>query len=464
MRRILLATVLILATFSFVSCYWFSSLGKGDVSFTFSEEIAKGDYDFYGRVYLLANGNRFALTGTTEYIQVPLSDMESTTVVVDGIPVGPEYTALISVVQQRPGGWFSTEGWGKSVNPFHVVPGETISIPMTFQNSPDFYPASDLLMEKSLKDVEDIGGIIYAADSEKLYTDVFSYPPTEIPIEPTYTINSLSEGLDYTSQYGDPQLWINSNKGILPYVIPAVSAPYFDTNFSTALGPVSVLDSSARRTSVLYQHMAFFRTANGLGGVLIPPSTPPDSWNWINTIHSGITDLFVAYGYSLYQGDAYYAASGGAFRLASDFLTDPDLNKHRTLFSAPSPIISLGLQDISGDGDMIFMGTENGAWSAGPTYDASVISTPKIESGIENFKIYKTAVSEYPYHRAYLSTNYLFIVTVNPAIPSETLSVYPFVSGLPGRITGMTWQYVSGNAYYLFISGEEGLVYRYVLP
>ena len=41
------------------------------------------------------------------------------------------------------------------------------------------------VMGKNLKDVEHVGGIVYTADSETLYTDLFS-ALTEIPLEPTY--------------------------------------------------------------------------------------------------------------------------------------------------------------------------------------------------------------------------------------------------------------------------------------
>ena len=99
-----------------------------------------------------------------------------------------------------------------------------------------------------------------------------------------------------------------------------------------------------------------------------------------------------------------------------------------------------------------------------PAEKAAICLAFQIESGTEGYVTQRTSVSANPYHRAYLSTNFLFIVTVDPSIPSETLAVYPFVAGLPGKVTGMTWQNISANAYYLYISGEEGLTYIYVSP
>ena len=167
-RRITIAIILAASALTLLSCSWFTNPGLGQLSFTFSGAAPRGAGDYYGRVYLLSDGNRYALSGSTEYLEVPLSDLESTTVAVEGIPVGPEYMALIGVVQQRPEGWFSTEGWGESLTAFQVVPGETISVPISFQSFPDFYPVEPL-MGINIKDVESDGTQIYAADAKNIH-------------------------------------------------------------------------------------------------------------------------------------------------------------------------------------------------------------------------------------------------------------------------------------------------------
>jgi len=466
MKKLFLYIFLIISSMALVSCYWIAGTSGANLTLNLSGLSVKAPGDRYARIYLVANSRIYPLREDTEYVEIPLAPISNPEIqlTLEDIPVGPLYRVWLSIGTEQSGGWFHTENWAES-DTFELSPGQETVVPFSEQEllvSP-FEPVGTV-MGKKLKDVEHVGGMVYTADSETLYTDLFS-ALTEIPLEPTYTVNSLTKGLDYSSQWGNQQLWINSNKGILPYVVTV--APYFDTNFSSALGPVSILDSAARNTTVQYQHIVFFRRENGLGGVLILPDFVPTDWTWVNKDYKGITDLIAAYGdstYSTYNGDAYFASTTGAFRLASDLLTDPDLNKHRTPFSAPSRVISLGLQDINGDGDQIFMGTENGAWYASPTYDASVIGVPQFETGTEGHRILMTSVSDYPHHRAYFSAIYLLIVTMNPSSGSETLSVYPIVAGLPGKMTGMTWQTVTTDDYYLYVSGEEGLVRIYVSP
>jgi hypothetical protein len=243
-RKIIVALLWAVSAMTLLSCSWFTNLGQGQLSFTFSGVAPRGDYDYYGRVYLLSDGNRYALSGSTEYLQVPLSDLEPTTVVVEGIPVGPEYTALIGVVQQRPEGWFSTEGWGESIDPFQVIPGEISSVPISFQSFPDFYPVEPL-MGKNIKDVESDGTAIYAADAKNIHVGDLNYLWDPLywwsyPVTDGHTINSLTMGIDMNSVPSDyPQLWANTDTGILPSNGEGFNAP-----LTEKLGTVSILDSA----------------------------------------------------------------------------------------------------------------------------------------------------------------------------------------------------------------------------
>jgi len=444
-----------MVTLSFLSCYWFSALGEGELSLTFPEELAKGDYDYFGRVYLLADGNRFALTGTTEYVEAPLSELTPTTVVVDGIPVGPEYTALISVVQQQPGGWFRTVGWGQSLEPFEIITGDILSVPVSFQDGPDFYPVEPL-MGKNIADIESDGNIIYAADAKNVYyyfysevLSAFTNPSywSTHPIPSDQTINSLTIGV-YTAWVGGPstQLWVNTDKGILPF-----DGETFDPPLTVSLGSVSIMDS-VMGDSTFPPYQLYFRRNEGIGGAYVSDAirTDPSQWDWVNLD----TDRTLDMTFGIFGGAAF-ATTGGAFRVAEDLLLDspPTLTEHRSAISGPSPIHSIRIFDNDG-AEELYVGTENGAF-LNPAHDG--LEEYFKEPGTGGYPIRRISFEEdYSNWRAYLSDAYIFVVDNIGGLVGK----YPFVSGFPGRINSIGWAYDGGQYAYLFVAADEGLVYK----
>lgn len=449
-RKLIVTAAIAASVLTLLTCSWWTNTGQGQLSLTFSGVTPRGDWDYFARVYLLADGRRFALTGTTEYIQVPMSDVDSTTVVVDGIPVGPEYSVLAAVVQQRPEGWFSTEAWGGSSEPFQVTPGKIISIPISFQSWPDFYPV-DPMMGKNIKDVESDGTTVYVADAGNVHVgDLLNLwgSWSTYPVTSGHTINSLSMGIDLASVPNVfPQLWANTDRGILPLNGAGFIAPLTDQ-----LGSVSVLDSTVGYDSTWMNYVLYFRRSEGLGGVYIPESLAPDpsQWNWVNLNTDRVLDMALGVG-----GGAAFATFGSAFRVPETLLLDstPSLAEHRTNLAGPAPIRSLYIFDNDAVEDL-YIGTEDGAWrdEAWDFPDQGLIREPGTQGCPIRRVVFEAASS---YWRAYLSDVYIFVVDNSGSLVGK----YPFVSGFPGRVNSIEWAYDGGSWAYLFVATDRGLVY-----
>jgi len=436
-----------------VSCGLFANFGKADVRIDIAPVASAGIGDTYARIYMNADGKLFPLDAENGYLAALVSEFEPTTIIIEGIPVGPSYQVLMSIGSQQDG-WFDTWEWGESAE-FTLEPGVNTPVSMSMQGSP-FGNTFDLA-GKSLVDVEVVGGTIYAAEASTLWdsTSLFStFSPT--PIEPGYTANSLTDGIDFDT--GSARLWINSNKGILPFYVSV--APVFDTTFSTNLGTIQVLDSTTR--SVSGGHVLYFSRAGGLGGVYADNDVPdPANWTWVNLDGEEVYDLI-----TLSPGDGYFAAAGGSFRLPQSFLEDatPSIAEHKAPLNPPAKVLSWELMyDNSGDGDLLFLGTEDGAWQV--TVNGGVWETPQRIAGTEGEAIImtETFTSGSNQFAAFLSPLALYVYADIFGGPT-TLSRYPFYSGLPEEVTGMDFAVEFGSSVYLMISGEGGLYYVYAGP
>ncbi len=184
-------------------------------------------------------------------------------------------------------------------------------------------------------------------------------------------------------------------------------------------------------------------------------ASSPADWPWVNLDSNRVYDCLVAY-----PGDGYFATADGAFRLPRTFLQDltPSIDEHKQPLTTPGKVFSLGLIDQSGDGDTLFMGTDNGVWYA--QIDAGeFLESPKLEAGTAGQAIRMIAISDFwPTFKAYLGNSYLFIWD------DTDLTSYPLCAGLPGKVTGMAW-YRTGTTTvftYLIVAGEYGLVYLLV--
>jgi len=458
MKKLIVYMALILVSIALLSCYWISGNAVANVTLNLSGVSAKGLDDRYARVYLLANNKIYALREGREYveIQIPGSNPEIRLTLED-IPVGPTYRVWLSIGWEQGGGWFLTDYWAES-NPFELSPGQETIVPFTEAElfiNPVFQPVWDV-MGKSLKGVVvDEFSTIITADEETVHSEfsLFSvFNHTDLPTG--YTVNSIDLGVDVQNP-NNTQAWLNTNLGILPFFDLT-----FDTNFSSALGPVSVLGSAGREVGGSDAVAWFFREG-GLGSVDISSdiSLSPATWQWVNLGSAPVYDCLVAY-----PEDGYFATSEGAFRLPRAFLQDPtpSIEEHKIPLSTPGRVLSWGLIDQSGDGDTLFMGTEKGAWYV-QMNSGEFDSAPKLEPGTAGHAIRMMAISDFfPTFKAYLSDSYIFIW--NGA--ASTWSRFPLCAGLPGRTTGMAWfKYVTVAVQtFLVVAGEEGLTYFQVDP
>jgi hypothetical protein len=315
-----------------------------------------------------------------------------------------------------------------------------------------FEPVSSM-MGKSLRGVVvDSANVIITADERMMYYgyDLSTFTPKDLP--DGYTVNTIDLGVDAESPSGI-WVWFNTNRGILPNVDLV-----FDEDFSTKLGAVSVRGSAGRGTELGGPAVWFYRDG-GLGGAYIDPDIAwnPASWSWVNLASDHVYDCLVAY-----PGDGYFATSGGLYHLPTAFLQDstPDIEEYKKPLAAPGRVFSLGLIDQNGDGDTLFMGTDDGVWYQQidmGEFTGSLQREPNTAG--HSFQI--IAISDFwPTFKAYLSDSYLFIYNGT----SGSWSQFPLCAGLPGNIWGMTWVELGGTTVYkyLVVAGSEGMTYLLV--
>jgi hypothetical protein len=163
---------------------------------------------------------------------------------------------------------------------------------------------------------------------------------------------------------------------------------------------------------------------------------------------------------ALGNGGAYFAASGEGFALPPAFVQDlnPTVAKHRKDFSAPAPILSLGVRTFAAGPSLLYMGTTDGVWYMSvdeTTYEFGV-ATPLAQipetAGEPIEQIAISSLMRTSDNQAYLSRYYLFIRWWS--------SIYkiPFYAVFPGKPTGIAWDPTG----VLYVSGTEGLAAVYV--
>lgn len=445
-----------------VSCYWVSDLRSGSVRLDLSALSGKGLWDRYARIWLVADDKVYPLGEEKDYVQKLIPGYEEVTVTLEDIPVGPTYRVWLSVVTQEVDG-FSTYVWAESVA-FPLSAGDEVAVIFTSQELYDsqtmiFSPVIDTdgdltRMDKGLTDVEVYSETVYATDGAKLY-EIFSINASPLvstlDAPANQKINSVSTGID---DYVSLSLVLDTNTDIIPYNGDGGYNPDITAN----LDPLSILDSAVGEYAA--GKVVLFRKARGWGGTYADYDVPdPSNWKWLNTDSDRVLDLVVSQDGS---GFAYIATQIGAFRLSGEYLgrldlgESPDLENYKSPFKAPARILSLGL--ISPDGEVLLMGTENGAYEAWTTGGPDVIDVANVVDGTQGYPIRQIATYYWPNYAAYLSDAYLFIWD------GSILKKYPLCAGLPGRITGMTWLRTGMTAVstYLVVSGDEGMSYLFV--
>jgi len=467
MKLLKVFAAVLVAAVALSSCYWTGNLGQGGLTIDVSQIQPKQAGDVV-RVYLLADGKLFSTGGgvpfSAQVVIAPYPD--ETKVSIQGLPVGPQYQALIGVGPAN-SGIFTPHSYGKS-GLFQVSPGTdtTVLISLYGINSFNGITFSSELMEKNLKGVVDAGGFnAYTAEDSKLYLtfyDSYTYPNVlyvsdsyDLAADPdiegvsAFRVNGLSDdGANLASD-----AFISSPNGVLPFY--GGDGWGFQPTFSIDLeGDKNILESADFLAGADYAF--FFRRAGGLGGTYVdqPDKNIYGNWSWVNLDVPGVLDLTVS------ANNAYFATESGAFALPPAFLSDPSLAAYKMPFLAPAPIMSLDFLPTGGlPGGTLFMGTTNGVYMGTVT---EITSPPSISlSAVTQIpetagqKIEHIAISKYysNSNQAFLSNYWLYI----RKSLTETYEI-PFFAVLPGKPTGMSWD----SSGVLYISGTEGLSAVYV--
>jgi len=229
--------VLVVGSVLSLSCILDSGGSSGSVQFTI-----KGAGDT-ARVYLATSQGALApIGGDTDYLEVSLSSGVAT-VTIEGLPAGAEYRAFFGL-GNRDNGWLETERYAVS-SAFEISAGTNVEVDLGLLDETSAFGItySDQLMNKSLKGVVvDADGNINTPTSSTLFEgDTVTTMTGSFALTAGHTANSISLGIDTAGVLGGGDVFVNTNKGILPFTTPS-----FDTNFSVNLGSVSVLDSGGQ--------------------------------------------------------------------------------------------------------------------------------------------------------------------------------------------------------------------------
>lgn len=454
MKRLTILAV-VLAASALASCYWTGNWGQGGLTIDVSQIKPKQEGEV-ARVYLLADGKLFSTGGGLPFTaEVPFDYMSGSRISIQGLPVGPQYQALIGIGWLS-GGVFTPYEYCKS-GLFQISPGTDTTVNVGFPQSIGLSIAlcADLA-GKSLKGVTEAGYYsAFTAEETRLHRVnfqespilLYQYDSYDLSADGSFRVNGLSD--DRASLASDA--FASGSGGVLPF--DNSEGWNFHPDFSTQLaGDRNILESASFLDGADYAF--FFRRAGGLGGAWVGQLDTYnfETWNWVNLDVPGVLDLAVS------DNKAYFATSGGAFALPPAFLSNylaPTLAGYRIPLPAGAPTGILSM-DYAPFINTLFMGTRNGAWYAeiNDSEDVTFIGTPTQISQTAGQSIGFVAVSSYnpTTHQAFLSDYWLYIRK------SGMVYEIPFFAVLPGKPTGLAWD--SGNV--LYISGSEGLSAVYV--
>ncbi len=432
--------ILVVGSVLSISCILDSGGSSGSVQFTI-----KGAGDT-ARIYLATTQGVLApIGGDKDYLEVSLSSGE-TTVTIEGLPAGAEYNAFFGL-GNRDNGWLETEWYAVSA-PFEISAGTNVEVDLGVLNKtepPNFDLAySPQLMNSSLKGVVVSGGNIYTPTSNTLYRGAnVSSMIDSFPLTAGHTANSISPGI-VTAGGAGGVVFVNTNIGILPFT--AGSA--FDTDFSSNLGTVSILDSGGHDPGNEY---IFFQRDGGLGGVESSGvgETVPDGWVNIDLsdVIQGQPIKDIAVRNTGGTNQAYFATVLGSF-----FLDEAMLNQQKSDFLNYADFFSVGTEnipvislDFNSNSNFYYLGTEDGVWRSTDPAFAAITEIPGT-SGRRYTDI--VAASANP---RWAARSPLYLV-IGDTLGTGVQMTIPF-NVLPDGMTGMAWDGAT-----LVIAADEGLI------
>jgi hypothetical protein len=315
------------------------------------------------------------------------------------------------------------------------------------------------LLGLDTKGVVTFGGNLYTATEDKVYSHnsiggyATDFAVTENTKTFTYTINSITKGLNYQSPSAPGDcLFLSTSTGITEWNRGG-DVNDFNETFSDGLGELNVLKTLAYVDNTVNIAL-YFQRNGGLGGVYEDGT----SLDWVDIDFSeyikGELVLDFAVTDNLSPNYVYFATALGALRLPMSLISDYASGDVNLLSTAEFfviekdggqvPIISLAYDSSA---NRLYMGTDEGLYSAAVGTTQVLNEIPVILSGTENNRIPQILLNNT--YRVYASHTYLFLQRKFDSV----VVILPFVAGLPGDIKAMAWE---GNV--LLISGTLGLV------
>ena len=456
---IILITGLLLA-----GCYVPVNDGVGSVGIRLPDTSSTGDpsAQSVARIYLLNEIALVTIGETTPYKVVAIDSAENE-VSIGPVPSGPGYQVILvlgdDAADPVAGGdatIFVPELYSVS-EPFAVIAGQATPVPLVPVTSPFSY-APDVFGENLVGIVFD-GLSFYTASAGDAGSEAFQLNAAlEVTDTDPLPAGEMATSLGIGALVGeaDPVPWINTDKGIIPYVDPTLVLD-FDLDYPVDSTFLPVLDSGAFLSGG--DLFGWFQVDGGLGGVY--DAAPAGDKQWLADIDlssfiSGqpISDLVVDSSTGEIEG--YFASKLGAFKAPERILTE-DINTVQGILEASSffevvideekaTITELAL--VAGTDDL-YLGTNRGVVSVLKT-DLDLATIPYSNLVTESLgRTVKEMAIGSTYHA--ILTDHFLIVSSTGGAPYTMLPIYA------GIVTAPTGLFLDDGTGVVLIAGETGI-------
>lgn len=424
-----------------LSCYMMPRATTGNVSLSTagSRSISSGSNLVHISLFSVksVDGNLVGQTLYTfssglTYVEVAAGSKVTLT----DIPAGT-WAILVSAGRRDAGGNYVVTDYSWPYSLLTVAPGVDNPTTVTLQKSPAS-PVANLFGTDVIGVTN--AGSVYAVTASQLY-GVSGSSASPVASLAGLTVNGLDAGLRYTG--GAP--------ASTPFVSTETGIYYYNGGLQAEIAnskPISILQAAgfAYGTSNV---ALFYQNAAGFGGVSITGSGPAGIGSWMDFDSSKTIPGKPVYDFTVSANYAYIASKLGAFQGGSNLVTDSNAANNilteATFFgvSDDSTILSLNVNQA---GTSMYIGSSSGAWSATMTESPFALSNLTKISATSGDSIIKIAATSG--YVAFLSQYNLYIMNSG----SGNVTTYPFYSGIPGQLTGMTWT-GSGSSTTLYVSG-----------
>jgi hypothetical protein len=341
---------------------------------------------------------------------------------------------------------------------FTISTGTATNVSLTLVESPLSYSA--VVGGKSISGFKKVNGTLFAAEEDgTLYTGTTMelLAKTNASLPENIRVNSISIGKFFDGSGVITEPWCNTTAGIYP-----IRSNQYNTTFGSGLSAISVIQSGAFNLGDFGIDSAisvFFQTNGGLGGTYITESNyqNPESWLWTDNIDltayltgKPILDFTVS------GSNAYFATKLGSFRISSsivngslNIMSIEDIFDLADFFKVTgSDGEDLQITSMEIEGNIIYLGTEDGIWKGNLTDNETVVENLQLIDGTLGKKIAKIQTASTQSKCVFLSMNDIYILQYDTGVVQKLPEAI-----LPGQVHD--FQVTSDET--LFIAGTNGL-------